>query len=98
MTSTGSSIGEFEISRDGRDYGRPRDLARTQTVMEVSLCPMCTRALKIYTIEPHPTRDGVDVVTYRCPIDGGHLEERRCQPSCGGRVRSVARDRSTSEA
>ena len=21
-------------------------------------------------IEPHPTRDGVDVVTYRCPIDG----------------------------
>ena len=22
------------------------------------------------TIEPHPTRDGVDVVTYRCPIDG----------------------------
>ena len=22
------------------------------------------------TIEPHPTRDGVDVVTYRCPTDG----------------------------
>jgi hypothetical protein len=20
------------------------------------------------TIEPHPTRDGVDVLTYRCPI------------------------------
>ena len=61
MTSTGSSIGQFEISRDRCDHGRPRDLARTQTVMEVSLCPMCTRALKIYTIEPHPTRDGVDV-------------------------------------
>jgi hypothetical protein len=29
MTSTGSSIGQFEISRDGRDHGRPRDLART---------------------------------------------------------------------
>jgi hypothetical protein len=28
------------------------------------------RALKISTIEPHPTGDGVDVVTYRCPIDG----------------------------
>jgi hypothetical protein len=41
MTSTGGSIGQFEISRDRRDHGRPRDLARTQTVMEVSLCPMC---------------------------------------------------------
>jgi len=29
MTSTGTSIGQFEISRDGRDHGRPRDLART---------------------------------------------------------------------
>jgi hypothetical protein len=28
------------------------------------------RALKISTIEPYLTRDGVDVVTYRCPIDG----------------------------
>jgi hypothetical protein len=41
MTSTGSSIGQFEISRDRRDHGRPRDLAHTQTVMETSLCPMC---------------------------------------------------------
>jgi hypothetical protein len=41
--------------------------------MEASLCPicpMCSRALKISTIEPHPTRDGVDVVTRRCPIHG----------------------------
>jgi hypothetical protein len=45
-------------------------LGTVETVMEVSLCPMCMRALKISTIEPHPTRDGVDVVTYRCPIDG----------------------------
>ena len=45
-------------------------LGSVETVMEVSLCPMCMRALKISTIEPHPTRDGVDVVTYRCPIDG----------------------------
>jgi hypothetical protein len=38
--------------------------------MEAFLCPMCSRALKISTIEPHPTGDGVDVVTYRCPIHG----------------------------
>jgi hypothetical protein len=31
---------------------------------------MCARALKISTIEPHHTGDGVDVVTYRCPIHG----------------------------
>ena len=70
MTSTGTSIRQFEISRDGHANGRPRDLARTQTVMEVSLCPTCSQALKISTIEPHPTRDGVDVVTYRCLIHG----------------------------
>jgi hypothetical protein len=29
MTWTGTSIGQFEISRDVRDHGRPRDLART---------------------------------------------------------------------
>ena len=31
-------------------------------VMEAFLCPTCSQALKISTIEPHPTRDGVDVV------------------------------------
>jgi hypothetical protein len=31
---------------------------------------MCPLALKISTIEPHPTCHGVDVVTYRCPING----------------------------
>jgi hypothetical protein len=35
-----------------------------------SLCPMCSRALKISTIEPYPTRERVDVVTYRCSIHG----------------------------
>jgi hypothetical protein len=35
-----------------------------------SLCPMCSRALKISTIEPHPTREGMDIVTYRCLIHG----------------------------
>ena len=35
-----------------------------------SLCPMCSQALKISTIEPYPTREGVDVVTYRCSIHG----------------------------
>jgi hypothetical protein len=32
--------------------------------------PMCSRASKISTIEPHPTSDGVDMVTHRCPIGG----------------------------
>jgi len=45
-------------------------LGSVETVMEAPACPMCSRALKISTIEPHPTRDGVDVVTYRCPIHG----------------------------
>jgi hypothetical protein len=39
-----------------------------ETAMEAFSCPMCLRALKISTIEPHPTRDSVDVVTYGCPI------------------------------
>ena len=29
MTWTGTSIGQFEISHDVRDHGRPRGLART---------------------------------------------------------------------
>jgi hypothetical protein len=33
-----------------------------------SSCPVCSRALKISTSEPHPTRDGVNVLTYRCSI------------------------------
>jgi hypothetical protein len=45
-------------------------LGSLETVMEASLCPMCSQALKISTIEPHETRDGVDVVTRRCPIHG----------------------------
>jgi hypothetical protein len=32
-------------------------LGSVETVMEASVCPMCTRALKISMIEPHPTRD-----------------------------------------
>jgi hypothetical protein len=50
--------------------GTLHSLGGVESVMEASLCPMCSRALKISTIEPHPTRDGVDVVTYQCPIDG----------------------------
>ena len=38
--------------------------------MEAFACPRCALALKISVIEPHPTRDRVDVVTYRCPIHG----------------------------
>jgi hypothetical protein len=44
-------------------------LGSVETVMEASVCPMCSLALKISTIESHPTCDGVDVVTYRCPIN-----------------------------
>ena len=29
--------------------------------VETSVCLMCSQALKISTIEPHPTRDGVDL-------------------------------------
>ena len=43
-------------------------LGGMETAMEAFSCPMCLRALKISTIEPHPTRDRVDVATYRCPI------------------------------
>ena len=39
-------------------------------VMEAFLCPTCSQALKISTTELHPTRDGVDVVTNRCLIQG----------------------------
>jgi hypothetical protein len=52
------------------EHGTIQPLGSVETVMEASLCPMCSRALKISTIEPHPTRDGVDVVTRRCPIHG----------------------------
>ena len=45
-------------------------LGGMETAMKAFSCPMCLRALKISTIEPHPTRDRVDVVTYGCPIDG----------------------------
>ena len=45
-------------------------LGGVESVMEAFLCPTCSQALKISTIEPHPTRDGVDVVTYRCLIHG----------------------------
>ena len=45
-------------------------LGGMEMAMEAFSCPMCLRALKISTIEPHPTRDRVDVVTYGCPIHG----------------------------
>jgi hypothetical protein len=31
-----------------------------------SVCPICLQALQIHTSEPHPIRDGVDILTYRC--------------------------------
>jgi predicted RNA-binding Zn-ribbon protein involved in translation (DUF1610 family) len=47
-------------------------LGGMETAMEAFSCPMCLRALKISTIEPHLTRDRVDVVTYACP-NHGHI-------------------------
>ena len=38
--------------------------------MDAPLCPMCSRVSKISTIEPHPTRDREDVVTFRCLVHG----------------------------
>jgi C4-type Zn-finger protein len=31
-----------------------------------SICPICSQTLQLGTSEPHPTRDGVDILTYRC--------------------------------
>ena len=57
-----------------RERGSICTLGGRETAMNAPLnallCPMCLRALKISTIEPHPTRDRVDVVTYGCPIHG----------------------------
>ena len=57
-----------------RGRGSIRALGGLETAMNAPLnallCPMRLRAMKISTIEPHPTRDGVDVVTYWCPIHG----------------------------
>jgi C4-type Zn-finger protein len=30
------------------------------------VCPICSQTLQLRTSEPHPTRDGVDILTYRC--------------------------------
>lgn len=49
-------------------------LGGMEAVMEdptpAPLCPTCSRALEIATSEPHPTRDRVDLLTYRCAIHG----------------------------
>ena len=45
-------------------------LGGVETAMDAPLCPVCSRVLKISTIEPHPTRDREDVVTYRCLVHG----------------------------
>jgi hypothetical protein len=63
--NAGSAVNELPNEHD-----TIQPLGSVETVMEASLCPMCSRALEISTIEPHPTRDGVDVVTRRCPIHG----------------------------
>jgi hypothetical protein len=56
-------------------------LGGMETAMEVFSCPMCLRALKISTVEPHPTRDRVDVMIVPVPDPRRHLEERHRQPS-----------------
>jgi hypothetical protein len=52
------------------DPGTLPALGGVESVMEAFLYPTCSQALKISTTELHPTRDGVDVVTNRCLIQG----------------------------
>jgi hypothetical protein len=41
------------------EHGPVAALGGVEMAMEVFLCPMCSRALTINTIEPHPIRDRV---------------------------------------
>jgi hypothetical protein len=52
------------------EHGSLAALGGVETAMDAPLCSMCSRAVQISTIEPHPTSDREDVVTYRCPIHG----------------------------
>jgi hypothetical protein len=63
----GALIQVNELSSERGSIGA---LGGVETAMDAPLCPMCSRALKISTIEPHPARDREDVMTYRCPIHG----------------------------
>jgi hypothetical protein len=58
------------VTRRSSERGNIRPLGGVETVMDAPSCPICSRALKISTIEPHPTRDREDVVTYRCLVHG----------------------------
>jgi hypothetical protein len=59
-----------EINEPSSERGSMLVLGGVETAMDAPLCPMCSRALKISTIEPHPAHDGEDVMMYRCPIHG----------------------------
>jgi hypothetical protein len=56
------------VNEPSSEHGSLATLGGVEIAMDTPLCSMCSRALKISTIEPHPTRDREDVVTYRCPI------------------------------
>jgi hypothetical protein len=67
-------VGHFgaliRINELSSEHGSLATLGGVEKAMDAPLCAMCSRALKISTIEPHPTRDREDVATYRCPIHG----------------------------
>ena len=58
------------VTGPSSERGTIRALGGVETAMDAPLCAMCSRVLKISTIEPHPTRDREDVVTYRCLVHG----------------------------
>jgi hypothetical protein len=60
----------IQVNELSSERGSFRVLGGVERTMDAPLCPMCWRALKISTIEPHPARDREDVMTYRCPIHG----------------------------
>ena len=58
------------VTGPSSERGTIRALGGVETAMDAPLCAMCSRVLKISTIEPHPTSDREDVVTYRCLVHG----------------------------
>ena len=71
------------------ERGTIHELGGVETAMNTPLCPMCSRVLKISTIEPHPTRICIDRHVCRYVGDFSLLHEAcRGHPS-RRRVRSI---------
>jgi transposase-like protein len=57
-------IAQTQSSRSGN---LPAGWEAGRTAMEyASVCPICSQTLQLHTSEPHPTREAVDILTYRC--------------------------------